>query len=82
MNVFYEAAKKEGAVNIHGGGPKQPDLDRAALFEKQFPGVKVNFVNGPSNVLSERIDKARQAGKPEADVAMLSFDLNDITLLQ
>ena len=71
MNALYEAAKKEGAVNIYGGGPKQPYLDRAARFEKQFPGIKVNFVNGPSNVLSERIDKARQAGKPEADVALL-----------
>lgn len=71
MNALYEAAKKEGALNLYGGGPKQPYLDRAARFEKQFPGIKVNFVNGPSNVLSERIDKARAAGKPEADVALL-----------
>jgi len=71
MSALYEAAKKEGAINIYGGGPKQPYLDRAARFEKQFPGLKVNFVNGPSNVLSERIDKARKDGKPEADVALL-----------
>jgi ABC-type Fe3+ transport system substrate-binding protein len=71
MNALYEAAKKEGALSIYGGGPKQPYLDRIARFEKQFPGIKVNFVNGPSNVLSENIDKARAAGKPVADVALL-----------
>ena len=71
MKALYEAAKKEGAVSIYGGGPKQPYLDRAARFEAQFPGIKVNFVNGPSNVLSERIDKARKDGKPEADLALL-----------
>jgi ABC-type glycerol-3-phosphate transport system substrate-binding protein len=71
MNALYDAAKKEGALNIYGGGPQAPYRARIARFEQQFPGIKVNFVNGPSNVLSERIDKARKDGKPEADAAFL-----------
>jgi ABC-type Fe3+ transport system substrate-binding protein len=71
MNALYEAAKKEGALAIYGGGPAAPYRARIERFEKQFPGIKVNFVNGPSNVLSERIDKARKDGKPEADAAFL-----------
>jgi len=71
MKGLYEAAKKEGAVNLYAGGPRAPYLGRAARFEAAFPGIKVELVNGPSNVLSERINKARAEGKQHADVAAL-----------
>ena len=71
MAALYDAAKKEGALNLFGGGPRAPYLERAGRFEKRFPGIKVNFVNGPSNVLSVQIDDARKAGKPVADIAVL-----------
>jgi ABC-type Fe3+ transport system substrate-binding protein len=71
MKALHEAAKKEGALALYGGGPRGPYMARAARFEAAFPGIKVEFVNGPSNVLSERINKARAEGKPHADVAAL-----------
>ena len=71
MAALHAAAKKEGALNVYAGGPRAPYLARIARFEAAYPGVKVELVNGPSNVLSERINKARAEGKPHADIAVL-----------
>jgi ABC-type Fe3+ transport system substrate-binding protein len=71
MSALYEAAKKEGALNLFGGGPAALYTGRATKFEQRFPGIKVNVVGGFSNRLTKQIDDARKAGKPVADLALL-----------
>ena len=71
MTTLYEAAKKEGALSLFGGGPAALYTGRAAKFEQRFPGIKVSVVGGFSNRLTKQIDDARQSGKPIADLALL-----------
>jgi ABC-type Fe3+ transport system substrate-binding protein len=71
MDALYEAAKKEGALNLYGGGPAASYIARAKKFEQRFPGIAVNVVGGFSNRLTTQIDAARKSGKPHADLALL-----------
>jgi ABC-type Fe3+ transport system substrate-binding protein len=71
MDALYEAAKREGALNLYGGGPAAGYIARAKKFEQRFPGITVNVVGGFSNRLTTQIDAARKSGKPHADLALL-----------
>jgi ABC-type Fe3+ transport system substrate-binding protein len=71
MDALYEAAKKEGALILVGGGPAPPYEKFAREFEQRFPGIRVTATGGPSNVHSEEIDKQLAASALRIDLAML-----------
>jgi ABC-type Fe3+ transport system substrate-binding protein len=71
VDALYEAAKKEGAVVLVGGGPAPPYEKFAREFEQRFPGIKVTVSGGPSNVHAEEIDKQIAARALRIDLAML-----------
>jgi ABC-type Fe3+ transport system substrate-binding protein len=70
MDALYEKAKLEKALVFYAGGPTAPYGKIVAAFERQYPGVKVTFSGGFSNVLNERIEKQLQAGRLEVDMAL------------
>jgi ABC-type Fe3+ transport system substrate-binding protein len=71
MDVLYEAAKKEGALILVGGGPAPPYEKFAREFEQRYPGIAVAVSGGPSNVHSAEIDKQIAARALRIDLAML-----------
>jgi len=71
IEQFYEAAKKEGALVLYGGGPITLYEPWAREFEQRFPGIKVTTKAGSSNVLDEEIDAQMKSGNLQVDVAVL-----------
>jgi ABC-type Fe3+ transport system substrate-binding protein len=71
VDALYEAAKKEGALVLVGGGPAPPYERFAREFEQKYPGIKVTVTGGPSNVHSAEIDKQISAKALTIDLAML-----------
>jgi ABC-type Fe3+ transport system substrate-binding protein len=71
MDQLYEAAKKEGALTLVGGGPAPPYEKFAAAFMQRYPGIAVTATGGPSNVHSAEIDKQLAANALKVDLAML-----------
>jgi len=68
--TLYEAAKKEGKVSWwdqHDQAVAQKFID---AFQKQFPGVQVEFFEGTQDVLKARSIQEARAGK-------VSFDFTD-----
>ena len=49
IEQLYEAAKKEGALVLYGGGPITLYEPWAHEFEQRFPGIKVTAKAGSSN---------------------------------
>jgi ABC-type glycerol-3-phosphate transport system substrate-binding protein len=49
MDQLYEAAKKEGALVLYGGGPAPPYERFAKDFEQRFPGIKVARSRAPAS---------------------------------
>src|SRR3974390_1177997 len=71
MEQLYEAAKKEGALVLYGGGPITLYEPWAHEFEQRFPGIKVTAKAGSSNVLDQEIDTQMKAGNLQVDMAVL-----------
>ena len=71
VDALYEAAKKEGALVLVGGGPAPPYESFAKAFMQRFPGIDVKVTGGPSNVHSGEIDKQIAARALRIDLAML-----------
>jgi ABC-type Fe3+ transport system substrate-binding protein len=71
IEQLYEAAKKEGALVLYGGGPITLYEPWAREFEQRFPGIKVTTKAGSSNVLDEEIDAQMTSGNLQVDMAVL-----------
>jgi ABC-type Fe3+ transport system substrate-binding protein len=71
LDQLYEAAKKEGALVVVGGGPAPPYERMAQEFMRRYPGIAVTVSGGPSNVHSVEIDKQMAARTLRIDMAML-----------
>jgi ABC-type Fe3+ transport system substrate-binding protein len=71
LDAFYEAAKKEGALVIVGGGPAPPYEKFAQDFMQRYPGVAVTVTGGPSNVHAVENDKQIAARALRIDLAVL-----------
>jgi ABC-type Fe3+ transport system substrate-binding protein len=71
MNALYDAAKKEGALVIVGGGPAPPYEKFAHEFMQRYPGITVTVTGGPSNVHSAEIDKQIASRGLRTDLAIL-----------
>jgi ABC-type Fe3+ transport system, periplasmic component len=71
IEQLYDAAKKEGALVLYGGGPITLYEPWAREFEQRFPGIKVSVKAGSSNVLDQEIDAQMKAGQLQVDMAIL-----------
>jgi iron(III) transport system substrate-binding protein len=63
------AAKSEGVLSLYGGY----NVDYRgynAVFEKRFPGIRVEFTQGSGNQLAIRIQSERRVNKYLVDVVM------------
>jgi ABC-type Fe3+ transport system substrate-binding protein len=70
-DALYEAAKREGALVIVGGGPAPPYEKTAQEFMQRYPGIAVTVSGGPSNVHADEIDKQTAARALRIDLAIL-----------
>jgi iron(III) transport system substrate-binding protein len=68
-NKVVAAARKEGGLTLYGGY-NVVYRDYNAQFEKKFPGLHVQFVQGSGNQLAVRIMSERRVNKFLADVVM------------
>jgi hypothetical protein len=57
LDSLYAKARKEGGLNLYGGGPADWYTQWAKQFEVAFPDVPITFNGGSSNELSPNIDK-------------------------
>jgi iron(III) transport system substrate-binding protein len=65
------AANKEGKVVIYGRGAAEYVKVYRDHFQKSFPGIKVNYVGGRSD-LAHRLTAERRAGKYFPDLFLMS----------
>jgi iron(III) transport system substrate-binding protein len=63
------AAKNEGSLTLYGGY-NTAYRDYNAIFEKKFPGIHVQFIQGSGNQLAVRIMSERRVNKFLTDVVM------------
>jgi hypothetical protein len=52
FDSLYAKARKEGGLNLYGGGPADWYTQWAKQFEAAFPDVPIAFIGGFSNELS------------------------------
>jgi len=71
LDALYEAAKKEAALVVVGGGPAPPYEKFAQEFMQRYPGIAVTVSGGPSNVHAVEIDKQMAARALRIDMAIL-----------
>lgn len=67
---LYQAAVRNGAVNLYASGPAALYQQAAGRFENQFPGVKVYLKYGHSDPLVQVIEAERREGCPRVDVTI------------
>src|SRR5258707_10872399 len=75
IDQLCEAAKKEGALSLNGGGPAGLYEPWVQEFERRFPGIKVKLTADFSNILASIIDR-------EVAEKKLSVDLTIFQTLQ
>ena len=67
---LYEKAKLEKTLTLYGAGPSDPYKRWIEDFQKQYPGVTVNFTGGLSNGLNTKIEAQLAAKTMETDLAI------------
>lgn len=69
---LYNAAKTEGSVNF-AGALKQKETETVLRgFEKQYPGIKVNYTRRSTEPMVQLIEAGRLAGRNDFDVINLT----------
>ena len=83
MQDLYELAKPEGTVIVYGGGNIIPKV--GPVFEKAYPGIKVQNVDATADALVARAISESRGGKVLGDVWQSPLDslvqMNDARLL-
>ncbi len=69
LQKLYEAAKKEGTLVIHDGGVIGEIRPIADIFERRFPGIKVQIILQPTPTIPTRLIAEAQAGRLTIDAA-------------
>lgn len=73
---LYEAAKREGEVSWYVSQVTSDDAERmGAMFERSFPGVKVNVVRTTAQVIFQRLNQDLRARARNCDV----FSTTDVS---
>src|SRR5215471_2579803 len=74
--VYKRALKEEGVLNCYCSLAQINAEKIYPVFEKRFPGVKINHVDATSDKLSARAITEARGGKTIADI--VEFGLEDI----
>src|SRR3979409_1453689 len=70
IDELYQAAKKEGALSLNGGGPAGLYEPWVQEFERRFPGIKVKLTADFSNILAPIIDREIAEKKLSVDLTI------------
>src|SRR3981189_1645247 len=70
IDELYQAAIKEGALSLNGGGPAGLYEPWAQEFERRFPGIKVKLTADFSNILAPIIDREIAEKKLSVDLTI------------
>jgi ABC-type Fe3+ transport system substrate-binding protein len=70
LDDLYQAAKKEGALSLNGGGPAGLYEPWVREFEERFPGIKVKLTADFSNILAPIIDREIAEKKLSVDLTI------------
>jgi len=68
MAKLYEAAKQEGQVVMYMNQPESFQNNFPVEFNKHYPGITLQFVNGQISELLTRIKEEQSAGKFVSDL--------------
>jgi ABC-type Fe3+ transport system substrate-binding protein len=71
IDDLYSNARNEGRLSLYVAGPLSFSEPWARLFEAEYPGIAVEIKNGPSVDLVDSIDRQRESGRLQADIAIL-----------
>src|SRR5262249_3831126 len=74
--LYKKALKEEGVLNCYCSLAQINAEIIYPLFEKRFPGIKINHVDAPSDKLAARAITEARGGRTIADV--VEFGLEDI----
>ena len=75
IDEVYKLALKEGGTLNFYGVLAQINAERILpVFEKRFPGIKVNHVDATANLLAARAITEARAGKVLADIFQMSLE--------
>ena len=74
--LYKKALKEGGTVNFYASLAQINAEKILPVFEKRFPGMKVNHVDGTSDKLAARIIAEARGGRTIVDV--LEFDIQDV----
>jgi iron(III) transport system substrate-binding protein len=81
LQRLYEAAKKEGRLVLHDGSTIEQITPIIHVFEKRFPGVKVDPIVQPAPTINQRIILEAQARKLSIDAAQGSAQARLVNLI-
>src|SRR3984893_5427084 len=70
IDELYQAAKKEGALSLNGGGLAGLYEPWVREFEQRFPGIKVTLTADFSNILAPIIDREIAERKLSVDLTI------------
>src|SRR5712672_2297160 len=70
IDELYQAAKKEGALSLNGGGLAGLYEPWVREFEQRFPGIKVKLTADFSNILAPIIDREIAERKLSVDLTI------------
>jgi hypothetical protein len=70
IDDLYQAAKKEGALSLNGGGAADFYEPWVREFEQRFPGIKVKLTADFSNILAPVIDREIAERKLSVDLTI------------
>jgi iron(III) transport system substrate-binding protein len=74
LDALYARAKDEGTVALYGSLNPTTTKVVFAAFEKPFPGLKIDWVDGTREQLIARIIAEKRGGKVLADVIETNID--------
>jgi hypothetical protein len=70
IDELYQAAKKEGALSLNGGGAAGFYEPWVLEFEQRFPGIKIKLTADFSNILAPVIDREIAEKKLSVDLTI------------
>ncbi|HUN45191.1 MAG TPA: extracellular solute-binding protein [Stellaceae bacterium] len=78
---FVKAACAEGAVTYYTAQSDGDEREIVKPFERQFSCIKVSVISAVTGRLYERLETESQAGKPQADVLLITDEALAQTLI-
>lgn len=71
LDELYEAARREGQVNLYSAHREEELTLLARLFEEKYPGIRVSITRKSTGPLVETVEAERMTRRLRADVIQL-----------